>query len=215
MKKKSPLTNRSSERPIGVFDSGLGGLTVVREIRRQLPKESIVYFGDIARLPYGIKSKEQILSFSIQNTLFLLKKKVKAIVVACNSSSSAAFSFLRSHFHVPVVDVISPAVDKALQSTRNKRIGVIATQATVEAGSYERGLKRQSGHIQVFSSACPLFVPLVEEGWLTDPLTDKIIERYAAPLKKKQSRYGHSRVYPLPAVSSKNSKVLWPEGALN
>src|SRR3989338_7102322 len=127
---------KKPDRPIGVFDSGLGGLTVVREIRRVLPEEPIVYFGDIARLPYGIKSKEQILNFSIQNTLFLLKQKIKALVVACNSSSSAAYPFLKRHFHLPVVDVIEPAAEAAVNVTRNGRVGVIATHATIESGAY-------------------------------------------------------------------------------
>src|SRR3989338_5992456 len=109
-----------SEAPIGVFDSGLGGLTVVRELRRQLPQERILYFGDIARLPYGIKSEKQIREFSIENTEFLLKRSVKAVVVACNSSSSAAFSFLKTRYHLPIVDVIGPAASKAAEVTKNK-----------------------------------------------------------------------------------------------
>src|SRR3990167_9115279 len=120
-----------SKAPIGVFDSGLGGLTVVRELRKKLPHERIVYFGDIARLPYGIKSEKQIRDFSRENTEFLLKRKVKALVVACNSSSSAAFSFLKSHYSLPIVDVIWPAARTASCATRTRRIGVIATQATI------------------------------------------------------------------------------------
>ncbi len=177
---------RGPSKPIGVFDSGLGGLTVVREIRRRLPHESIVYFGDIARLPYGIKSKEQILSFSIQNTLFLLKKKVKALVVACNSSSSAAYPFLKNHFYLPVVDVIVPAAEAACRATRTGRVGVIATQATVESGAYERALKKIDRHLKLTAAACPLFLPLVEEGWLNGKITGKIIEQYLEPLKEKK-----------------------------
>src|SRR3989338_6493753 len=130
--------NILSEAPIGVFDSGLGGLTVVRELRRQLPNERIIYFGDIARLPYGIKSEKQIRDFSRENTEFLIRRNVKAIVVACNSSSSAAFSFLKSHYSLPIVDVIRPAALTAAQATRNQKIGVMATQATVASRAYER-----------------------------------------------------------------------------
>ena len=180
------LPSRAAERPIGVFDSGLGGLTIVHEIRRRLPQESIVYFGDIARLPYGIKSKEQILSFSIQNTLFLLKHKIKALVVACNSSSSAAYPFLKKHFNLPVVDVIEPAVEAALATTRTRRIGVIATQATVESGAYEKAIRRRDPRVKVFGGACPLFVPLVEEGWLDGAITAKIAQTYLGPLKKNR-----------------------------
>ncbi|MBI3306912.1 MAG: glutamate racemase [Candidatus Omnitrophica bacterium] len=171
-------------RPIGVFDSGLGGLTVVREIRRLLPSESIIYFGDIARLPYGIKSKEQILSFSIQNTLFLLKHKIKALVVACNSSSSAAYSFLKSHFNLPVVDVIGPAASAAAELTQSGRIAVIATQSTIASRAYEKTLKRLKSSAKIFQSACPLFVPLVEEGWVDGKITEDIVRVYLEPLKR-------------------------------
>lgn len=175
---------QKSERPIGVFDSGLGGLTVVREIRRQLPQETIVYFGDIARLPYGIKSNEQILSFSIQNTLFLLKQKVKALVIACNSSASAAFPFLKNHFYLPMIDVIAPAASEAIRKTRRGRIGVIATHATVQSKAYEKAIKKLNRSVRVFSSACSLFVPLVEEGWLDGEITDAIIRHYLKPFEK-------------------------------
>ncbi|HXV27601.1 MAG TPA: glutamate racemase [bacterium] len=171
---------------IGVFDSGLGGLTVVREIRRQLPRETIVYFGDIARLPYGIKSNEQILNFSIQNTLFLLKQKIKALVIACNSSSSAAYTFLKDHFYLPMVDVITPAAEEAVRKTRKGRIGVLATHATIQSRSYEKAIKKSSSRAKIFSVPCSLFVPLVEEGWLSGKITDSIIQHYLAPLKKQR-----------------------------
>ncbi|MDD5217773.1 MAG: glutamate racemase [Candidatus Omnitrophica bacterium] len=172
-------------RSIGVFDSGLGGLTVVKELRREMPHESIVYFGDIARLPYGIKSKEQILNFSIQNTLFLLKQKVKAIVVACNSSSSAAYHFLRDHFGIPIIDVIMPAVEAAACVTHTGRVGLIATHATVASQAYERSLRKINPNLRIFSRACSLFVPVVEEGWLEDPITEQIVRRYLGGLRHK------------------------------
>lgn len=181
-----PSSEKKTQKPVGVFDSGLGGLTFVREIRRLLPHESIVYFGDLARLPYGTKSKEQILSFSIQNTLFLMKQKVKAVVIACNSSSSAAYSFLKKSFNLPIVDVIEPAVCSALSATRSGRIGVIATQATVDSQAYEKALKRLNPSVQVFTAACPLFVPLVEEGWLDGKVTREVAKTYLDPLKKKK-----------------------------
>ncbi len=181
--RSSRLHPSSARRPIGVFDSGLGGLTVVREIRRQLPHETVVYFGDIARLPYGIKSNEQILNFSIQNTLFLLRQKIKALVIACNSSSSAAYPFLKNHFFVPVVDVITPAAEEAIRRTTHGRIGVIATHATIQSRSYEKAIKKLSAKVKITSVPCSLLVPLVEEGWLDGKITDSIIQHYLAPLK--------------------------------
>ena len=169
-------------RPIGVFDSGLGGLTVVKAIRQILPSESVVYFGDIARLPYGIKSKEQILSYSIQNTLFLMKKKVKAVVIACNSSSSASYAFLKRSFSLPIVDVIEPAVEAALQGVKSKRIGVIATQSTIASKAYEKALRRLKPSVKVVAAPCPLFVPLVEEGWTQGSVTDQVAAHYLQPL---------------------------------
>ena len=173
-------------RPIGVFDSGLGGLTVVRELRRQLPRESIVYFGDIARLPYGTKSCAQIRKFSLENTEYLLKKRIKALVIACNSSSSAAFSFLRKRFSLPIVSVIEPAVEEALRRTRTKIIGVIGTTATIESRVYEEALRRKNSAVRVFAKSCPLFVPLVEEGWLNGGVTERVIEKYLGPLVEKK-----------------------------
>ncbi len=186
MKRNPGPIQAKSRQPIGVFDSGLGGLTVIREIRRVLPAEEVLYFGDLARLPYGIKSKEQIKRFSIENTLFLISRKVKALVVACNSSSSAAFSFLKSHFNLPMIDVIEPAVREAAAKTRTRRVGVIGTQATVESGVYEKALKKMDSRFQVFSVACPLFVPLVEEGWLNGKISQRIIETYIGALRKKR-----------------------------
>ncbi len=171
-----------ADAPIGVFDSGLGGLTVVRELRRKLPNERIVYFGDIARLPYGIKSEKQIREFSRENTEFLLRRNVKALVVACNSSSSAAFSFLRSHYELPIVDVIGPAAGRAAQMTRNRKIGVIATQATVQSKAYERAIAKIDKRIRVFSRACPLLVPFVEEGILEGSLIQAVLKRYLKTL---------------------------------
>ncbi len=184
MRKKND--SRHASRPIGVFDSGLGGLTIVREIRRALPQESIVYFGDMARLPYGTKSREQILAYSIQNTLFLIKHKVKAVVIACNSSSSAAFSFLKRHFTLPILDVIEPAAEQAHSETRSGRIGLIATRATVASGAYDKALKKRNPRLSVFGASCPLFVPLAEEGWFAGEIPEAAARVYLRPLLKKK-----------------------------
>lgn len=166
------------DQAIGVFDSGLGGLTVVRQVQKELPNEKIIYFGDIARLPYGIKSTEQIREFSEQNTEFLLGQGIKALVIACNSSSSAAFKYLKKKYPIPIIDVIEPAASRAAQVTESQRIGVIGTQATVASGAYERALKKNVPGVNVFSQACPLLVSLVEEGILNEPLTDMVLKRY-------------------------------------
>jgi glutamate racemase len=178
-------SSKAARRPVGVFDSGLGGLTIVREIRRKLPNEPIIYFGDLARLPYGTKSKEQILSFSIQNTLFLIKHKVKAVVIACNSSSSAAYTFLKRHFNLPIVDVIVPAAEAAVEATRNSKIGVIATAATIDSRAYEKAVQKLSPGTKIKTASCPLFVPLVEEGWLNGKITEEIAHVYLDPLHKQ------------------------------
>lgn len=170
---------------IGVFDSGLGGLTVVKELMRQLPSEDIIYYGDTARVPYGTKSKESIVRFSIENTKVLLKHKVKMVVVACNSSSSYALEALRKKFPVPVVGVIHPGAKKAVSLTRNKKVGVIATSATVASNEYARTIKGYDKGVKVFAKACPLFVPLAEEGWFHKPVTVNIAKEYLASLKGK------------------------------
>ena len=179
------IKKESSDAPIGVFDSGLGGLTVVRQLRRKLPHERILYFGDIARLPYGIKSEKQIREFSRENTEFLLSRKVKAVVVACNSSSSAAYSYLKEHYSVPIIDVIRPAAQEAVRQTKSRKIGVLATQATVSSKAYESAIKKLSTNISVFSQACPLLVPFVEEGVLSGDLIEPVLARYVTPLKSK------------------------------
>lgn len=173
-------------KPIGVFDSGIGGLTVVKELIRLLPNEKIVYFGDTARVPYGIKSKQTIVKFSLENILFLLKQNVKTIVVACNTASSAALPILKRHFKIPIIGVIAPGVKEAVYATRNKRIGVIATKATVNSRAYERQIKRINSSIKVFNQACPLLVPLAEEGWAHQKATYDIASFYLNPFKKSK-----------------------------
>jgi len=170
--------------PIGVFDSGLGGLTVVKELMHQLPSEDVVYFGDTARVPYGTKSRESIVRFSRENVSLLLKRKVKMVVVACNTSSSVALPVLRDSFPVPVVGVIAPGVRKAVEVTRTKRVGIIATSATIHSQEYTREIRRLSPSLKVITQACGLFVPLVEEGWFKNATTTMIAEQYLSKMKK-------------------------------
>ena len=170
--------------PIGVFDSGLGGLTVVKELMRQLPHEDIVYYGDTARVPYGTKSKESIIRFSEENTNVLLNHKVKMIVVACNSCSSYALTMLREKFNVPIVGVINPGAKKAAEAAKNKRVGIIATSATINSQAYTQTIKQYNPSIKVFEQACPLFVPIVEEGWANKKVAEDIAREYLKDLKK-------------------------------
>jgi glutamate racemase len=169
---------------IGVFDSGIGGLTVVRELLKIVPDEKIVYLGDTARVPYGNKSRDTIVQFSTENVLFLLRHDVKMVVIACHTASSFAQSFLASHFNHPILGVIDPGVEMAVRATRNGRIGVIGTNATVGSGAYPSAIQRLDPTVKLFQKACPLFVPLVEEGLLADPLTTQVARRYLKPLQQ-------------------------------
>ncbi|MDD3278855.1 MAG: glutamate racemase [Lachnospiraceae bacterium] len=164
--------------PIGVFDSGVGGLTVVREIMRNLPAERIVYFGDTARVPYGNKSKETVLRYSRQIVKFLKTQQVKAIVIACNTASAHALDDLELETDVPIIGVVKPGASVAVKATRNKRIGVIATEGTIKSNLYQKLIQQADPKIQVFGKACPLLVPLVEEGWTRDPITYEVAARY-------------------------------------
>ena len=175
-----------NRQPIGVFDSGIGGLTVVKALVEDLPSESIVYFGDTARVPYGTKSKSTIVKFSLENGEFLLRFGVKCIVIACNTSSSWALPTLRKYFKVPIIGVIRPGALAAVRQTRTKRVGVIGTNATVNSGAYEAAIHRIDPTMKVFSQSCPLFVPLVEEGWLDGTISRRVAERYLEPLKRQR-----------------------------
>ncbi len=170
--------------PIGVFDSGIGGLTVVREIRRTLPKEDIIYLGDTARLPYGTKSFDAIIQFSRENTKFLLARRVKFIVIACYSSTSVALEILQKENSIPIIGVIKPGVKKALELTKNKKIGVIGTTLTIQSGAYEKAFQELSTDIEVIGRPCPLFVSLVEEGFIDHPVAEMVAREYLEPLKK-------------------------------
>jgi glutamate racemase len=172
----------ASELPIGLFDSGVGGLTVLREVMRQLPGESTVYFGDTARVPYGSKSRDVIVRFSLEIGQFLTQEKVKMLVVACNTASAFALSALRGRFDVPIVGVIEPGARAALKATQTRRVGVIGTEGTIESRAYSEAIHELDQNVQVFGQACPLIVPLVEEGWLDKPLALEVVKEYLLPL---------------------------------
>lgn len=171
--------------PIGVFESGVGGLTVAREIMRQIPNERIVYFGDTARVPYGSKSKDNIIKFSRQIIRFLQTENVKAIVIACNTASALALDEMQQEFDLPILGVVKPGAKVAVETTVNKRIGLIGTEANIRSGVYTRYIKSLDDEAKVFEKACPLFVPLVEEGWLHDDITLQVASRYLEELKEK------------------------------
>jgi glutamate racemase len=165
-----------------VFDSGIGGLTVVHALMERLPFEKILYFGDTARVPYGVKSAETITGYARQIADFLLARDVKMLIVACNTMSAVAYEAIRELSCVPLLDVIEAGAGMAMAATQTKRIGVIGTPATINSGAYTRAIKRRDPEIIVFSKACPLFVPLVEEGWLDHPATRLIVREYLAPV---------------------------------
>ncbi len=168
---------------IGIFDSGVGGMTVARAVEEVLPERSIIYFGDVARTPYGSKSPETISRYSRQNSDFLLAKGAKIIIIACNSAASVAGHLLQQEYDVPIMEVIGPAVTQAVQTSKSGRIGVIGTRATINSNIYEKEITALNPAATVFSQPCPLLVPLVEEGWLAKRETKMILRRYLHPLK--------------------------------
>ncbi|NLO10325.1 MAG: glutamate racemase [Clostridiales bacterium] len=176
------MTNKA---PIGVFDSGVGGLTVVKEIMNQLPGEDIIYFGDTARLPYGSKSKKTVITYTRQIVRFLMNKDVKAIVIACNTASALALETVKSEVDIPIIGVVEPGAKVAASTTINGRIGVIGTEGTIQSGVYNEILSKTNPNVEVFGKACPLFVPLVEEGLIDDPVTCEMAKRYINELLKK------------------------------
>ena len=176
----------SDNRPIGIFDSGVGGLTVAKSVLRNLPEEDIIYFGDTARVPYGNKSRGTVVRFATEIMDFLCKKNVKMVVVACNTASSLSLNYLKKNYNVPVVGVISPGVKEALRISDSKRIGVIGTKSTVGSGAYEKNLLKLDAKCIVFSKACPLFVPLVENKHLNDKITVEIAKNYLKGFEKNK-----------------------------
>ena len=174
-----------NQLPIGVFDSGVGGLTVAREIFRNLPNEKIIYYGDTARVPYGNKSRDTIIRYSTQITRFLLNKQVKAIVIACNTASALALDAVQAMTDIPVIGVVKPGADAAINATRSGRIGIIGTTGTITSGLYDRYIREKLPDARVFGKACPLFVHLVEEGMIDDSVTIEMIHRYLDDMIQK------------------------------
>ena len=171
-------------RPIGVFDSGIGGLTVLKEINRLLPQESVVYFGDSGRAPYGTKSKETVIKYTFQDIRFLQNQDVKMIVIACNTASACSLDRVKHSFDIPIVEVVGPGAAAAARATVNKRVGVIGTPATIASGVYEKAIMKIDNEIEIFSKPCPMFVPLVDEGWWENDIAFRIAEEYLNPFKE-------------------------------
>ena len=180
------LSITDKQKPIGVFDSGIGGLTVVKRLASTLPNENIIYFGDTARVPYGSKSNSTVIEYSIQNTKFLLQKNIKALVVACNTASSIAIPDLIEMFDIPIIGMIEPGSRMALSKTKNKKIGVIGTRATIGNLAYSKEIKKMDNKAEVFEKPCPLFVPLAEEGWIKHRATYEIAEEYLKELRENK-----------------------------
>lgn len=170
--------------PIGIFDSGLGGLTILKALRRTLPHEKLIYFGDTANVPYGSKSKQTVTQFSLDIARFLEQKGVKLIIVACNTASALALNTLKKQISVPVLGVIEPGAAKAAATTRNGRIAVLGTEATVKSGAYRQQILQKYPQAHVLQVPCPLFVPLVEEGWAKKPLSELAAREYLKPVLK-------------------------------
>lgn len=178
-----PNEQKTAGQAIGLFDSGIGGLTVMRQMMRDLPHESLIYFGDTARIPYGEKSDETILQYALENAAFLISHQIKALVVACHTASAFAVEHLCQRFSIPVVGVIEPGIEKALQISKQGAIAVLGTRATIRSQVYEKRIQKEKPGKPVFSLACPLFVPLVEEKWGDHPSTRLIVREYLKPLK--------------------------------
>ncbi|NLJ99259.1 MAG: glutamate racemase [Tissierellia bacterium] len=171
-------------RPIGVFDSGIGGLTVLKEVMEQLPGEDIVYFGDTARIPYGSRSKETVIKYFLESVTFLLTKKIKAIVIACNTASALAMEEARKVFDIPMIGVIDPGARAAVGATRNSKIGVIGTEGTINSQAYQKKIRRMLPMAEIIGISCPLFVPIVEEGWENTDVAYITAQKYLLELKE-------------------------------
>jgi glutamate racemase len=173
-----------SAAAIGVFDSGVGGLTVLQQMAELLPHEHLIYLGDTARYPYGTKSAETVRRYALENTEFLVDKGIKMLVVACNTAAAVALDALAERFDIPVVGVIEPGARQAVKQTRNRKVGVIATEGTIASGSYTHTLKQLSPALEIYTRACPLFVPLAEEGWVDNEVAHRTAELYLTSLKR-------------------------------
>ena len=173
------------KKPIGIFDSGVGGLTVFRAIREAFPEEDLIYFGDTARVPYGPKSPNTIIQYSVQNARFLLQQGIKTMVVACNTSSSVAIPHIKQLTQIPIIGVIDPGSEVAIRCSKNRRIGVIGTEGTIRSEAYAKAIKLRDPDAEVHSRACPLFVPIVEEGWQDHDIARDVVIEYLSPLLDK------------------------------
>jgi len=202
------------ERPIGAFDSGVGGLTVVKAMRELLPAEDILYLGDTARVPYGNKSPDTIIRYSREIMAYLRSKKVKAVVVACNTASAHALAILQKESEIPVIGVIAPGVEAALAGTRNGRIGIIGTQGTIQSGAYQNLLRKLRPDVVITAVAAPLLVSLVEEDWLSHPATRLILEEYFAPMKAARVDTVVLACTHYPLLKPLAQRVLGPEVVL-
>ncbi len=205
-----------NQQPIGVFDSGLGGLTAVRQLRRIMPSENIIYFGDTSRVPYGNRSRDTILKYARQDMRFLRSFDLKAVVIACGTVSSNCLETLQAENDIPVIGVVAPAVQRAAALTRNKRVGLVATRASVRSGAYERMFHAMFPGAQLFSKACPLFVPLVEEGRCRpgDRVIEQVAEEYLAELKERDIDTLVLGCTHYPLLAEVIGQVMGPEVAL-
>ncbi|MBD3224128.1 MAG: glutamate racemase [Caldithrix sp.] len=174
------------QNPIGIFDSGIGGLTVVKQLIKLLPDENLIYFGDTARIPYGSKSDRLVQQYALEDAYFLMQQDIKLLVVACNTASSIALDVLTDQLDIPVVGVVQPGAEAAARISKNNRVGVIGTTATINSGAYKRGIQKLNHQLEVYSQACPLLVPLVEEGWLDDYVTILALKKYLHPIMQQQ-----------------------------
>ena len=171
------------QKAIGIFDSGIGGLTVLKEIVAKLPDENIIYLGDTARVPYGIRSAETVTRYSFENTQFLLAQEIKMLVVACNTASAISLEAVKKEFPLPIIGVLDPGARAAVRTTRSRKVGVIGTEATIRSGAYEKAIKKLAPDVHVHSLACPLFVPLAEEGWTDNDVAELVARKYLAPFQ--------------------------------
>jgi glutamate racemase len=176
----------SNAAAIGIFDSGVGGLTVAQQVMQALPHEHLIYFGDTARYPYGTKSAETVRSYAIENSEFLADKGIKLLVAACNSAAAVALDDLRERFDFPVIGVVEPGAQAAVRQTRNGKVGVIGTEATIASGAYTRALRSRRPELEIYTRSCPLFVPLAEEGWIDNDIARAVARTYLTALKRSR-----------------------------
>ena len=177
---------RAPSQAIGIFDSGVGGLTVMRQLMRLLPQEHLIYFGDTARLPYGNKGRDTIVRYSIENALYLMQKNINLLIVACNTASALALRELQERFTLPIIGMIEPGAEKAIKATRSQRIAILGTKGTIQSGAYQEAICKRAPQSWIVPVACPLFVSLVEEQWLHHPASRLIVQEYLQPLHGAQ-----------------------------